>query len=272
MRDSEIAILLSSYNGEKYISDQIESIINQSYNNWKLYIRDDGSTDSTLKIVQNFISIDVRIILLKDDVQHRGVKESFLWLLRHVESDYYMFCDQDDVWEVDKVRESYLACNRFNNNDSILVCTDLSLVDSNLELINHSMWKTHHLKKLVDNPKGLVIASMFPGCTMFFNRKVRDLALKEIYNFTLHDLLISMVTYKNKGRVIAIHKPLIKYRQHSNNVVGLYTGSHWFLNKLKHLYGCFKCINAYYTMVNTYLGISKRKFYYLKICHILNII
>lgn len=269
---SEIAILLSSYNGEKYISEQIESIINQSYGNWKLYIRDDGSNDSTLSIIDKYVSQDSRIILMHDEIKHRGVKESFLWLLRHVESEYYMFCDQDDVWEVDKVKESYLNCIDGNNEGPVLVCTDLSLVDSNLKLLNQSMWETHHLKNLVDNPKGLMIASMFPGCSMLFNRAVRELALAETYIFKLHDNLISMVTYNNNGRIIPIHKSLIKYRQHTNNVVGLYSGRYLFLNKLTHFVQSFNGIKTYYTMVHNYLGISRQKFWYLKICHLLNIV
>lgn len=272
MKELEVAILMSSYNGEKYISDQLDSIINQKYSNWKMYIRDDGSSDKTIDIIKHYERKDQRIQLIHDDIKHRGVKDSFLWLLRHIESDFYMFCDQDDVWETDKISESYLAAIKLRRERPILVCTDLSLVDSNLNIINNSMWQTHHLNKLVDYPNGLIIANMYPGCSMFFNKTVRDLSLKENYDFKLHDNLISMVTYKSHGFIIPIHRSLIKYRQHSNNVVGLYSGNNWFLDKLKKISLTIDGVKLHYKIVHDYLGVSKLKFIRLKFYHILNVI
>lgn len=101
---SNIAILLSTYNGEKFIKKQIDSLIAQTFSNWKLYIRDDGSTDKTISIIEEICESDNRIFLYKET--NIGVKASFLSLLSRVEADYYFFCDQDDFWYDNKIEKT----------------------------------------------------------------------------------------------------------------------------------------------------------------------
>ena len=102
-----ISILLSTYNGEKYLSEQLDSILQQSYQNFIIYIRDDGSNDNTLNIIMYYVhNFPSKIKLVDDKVKHRGAKLSFIWLMSHIESDYYMFCDQDDVWLPNKIELS----------------------------------------------------------------------------------------------------------------------------------------------------------------------
>ena len=86
-----LAILLATYNSEKYLRQQLDSVLNQSYTDWKLYIRDDGSKDKTLEIVNEYIQRDDRLYLLHDEVKGRGAKNSFLWLLEQTDSSYTMF-------------------------------------------------------------------------------------------------------------------------------------------------------------------------------------
>lgn len=104
---TEIAILMATYNGEKFLREQIDSIIKQTNNNWTLYIHDDGSTDSTLSIVQQYCREHENIIFLEDEVKGRGAAQSFFYMLESIDSLYYMFCDQDDYWQPDKVEVSY---------------------------------------------------------------------------------------------------------------------------------------------------------------------
>ncbi len=101
----KIAILMAVYNGEKYITQQIDSIISQSFELWTLYIRDDGSSDDTLKIIAAYN--DPRIIITQDFQGNLGTKNSFLYLLEIIDSPYYMFSDQDDVWLENKIKLSY---------------------------------------------------------------------------------------------------------------------------------------------------------------------
>lgn len=269
---NNIAILLSLYNGEKFLYQQIESIINQTQNNWNLFIRDDGSSDSTVSIISDFVSKDERIHFLEDSVLHRGIKQSFLWLLSQVNADYYLFCDQDDVWLPEKIQETVKILENVSKDIPTMACCDLQLVNQKLEIINDSMWETHHISKLVDNDKGLYIASMFPGCTMGFNQSAKHLILKETYNFDLHDQLVSFVIKKNEGKIIPIHKSLIKYRQHSKNVVGMYAGNNRIVNKIVNLRKTWNSNIRYSKLVHNYLGISYCELIGMKIKHLLNIV
>lgn len=267
-----IAILLSTYNGEEYLDEQIKSIVNQTYSNWILYIRDDGSTDNTIDIIEKYCIIDTRINLIRDNNVHRGPKKSFLWLLERIESDYYMFCDQDDVWDSQKVLYSYDAIDKIPEERPALAVTDLLLVDQNLNTLQPSMWKAHRIDNLVHYKDGLLIASMFPGCTMIFNRATRDLAIKESFDFPMHDIKISFVTKKNDGLIIPINIPLIKYRQHTQNVIGLYSGGHILLHKLKQFVNTYKENLKYYKIVHQYLYVSPLRYILLKVHHLLGII
>ena len=98
-----VAILLATYNGEKFLVEQLDSLMSQSFKDFNVYVHDDGSTDSTCQILDQFCSRYDNIFLLDDPQNNRGAKGSFEWLLENVESNYYMFCDQDDFWLKDKV-------------------------------------------------------------------------------------------------------------------------------------------------------------------------
>ena len=99
-----VDILMATYNGGKYIAEQIDSILNQNYNDWKLYIRDDGSKDNTVNIVKEYIEkYPDKIILIEDGRRNLGPKLNFGELLKISKSEYCMFCDHDDVWMEDKV-------------------------------------------------------------------------------------------------------------------------------------------------------------------------
>ena len=96
-----IYILLATYNGEKYFSEQIESLLSQTYQDWKLWIHDDGSKDNTVKIIKDYANkYPEKIVFLDDDISCGGAKENFTYVLNNIDKnfDYIMFCDQDDLW------------------------------------------------------------------------------------------------------------------------------------------------------------------------------
>lgn len=101
-KESEISICMSTYNGEEYLSEQIDSIIGQTYTNWQLYVHDDGSSDNTREILNDYQKQDDRIHFSKTN-NHQGIIKAFIELVQNVESEYYMFCDQDDVWLNNKI-------------------------------------------------------------------------------------------------------------------------------------------------------------------------
>jgi rhamnosyltransferase len=213
----KVQILLSTYNGEKYLSDQIESICKQTFENWELIIRDDGSTDSTVKIIQKFADANKNIIFLnKENIANLGVVNSFFELMRLGSGDLYMFCDQDDIWLPDKIEYS-LGLIKTSNSDNVplAACTDVSETDLELNITR---------KKLYLNPrtrfKEILVENRAQGSTMIFNDACRKIALQiEPIDIPMHDWWIALVA-SCFGDLIFGEKVTMLYRQHENNVEG----------------------------------------------------
>lgn len=217
-----VSILLSTFNGEKYLSQQIDSILNQTFKNWTLYIRDDGSSDSTINIIKSYENRFLNIHFLEDSIVQRGAKESFFWLLNKIDSNYYMFCDQDDFWFDNKVSVSFEALlNLEDKNYHIpsLVFTDLSVVDQNLNLISSSMWDFAGFNPF-NNIQLIEIFPLITGCTMIFNKAVKN-CTKYFSRAPMHDSLIGLSVYHNNGRILCLNQPTLYYRQHDNNTLGI---------------------------------------------------
>lgn len=131
-----IAILMSTYNGEKYIREQINSFLNQTNQDWKLFVRDDGSKDSTLSILGEFSDkYPDKIFLDESAPRNMGAGESFMYMLNLTDAQYYMFSDQDDVWMDDKIERTLAKVQQleadFGLDKAIGVFTDLTVVDEN---------------------------------------------------------------------------------------------------------------------------------------------
>ena len=133
---------MATYNSEKYIIEQIDSIIAQTYTDWSLYIRDDGSKDRTLSLIKDYQTRYDNIFLL-DSHESLGPRDSFLDLLSKVESEYYMFSDHDDIWLSNKIERFVDEIDTYiSGNDlcPIIVCSDLKVVDSELNELYPSFW------------------------------------------------------------------------------------------------------------------------------------
>lgn len=213
----KVAILLSTYNGEKYLVDQINSIRKQTFKDWNLFIRDDGSTDKTLNIINRLTRKDNRIFFIDDKEKHLGPMKSFIKLLNDVDADYYFFCDQDDYWLSNKLELMLNAINKNNNVSQLLYC-GLKCVDKNLNPINNDFEDL--LGKI--NGKSRFIGNDMPGCVMLFNKKTRDLVVKytnDYKDIVMHDWWIALVA-QVFGQIEFLDKPLILYRQHGDNSIG----------------------------------------------------
>lgn len=215
---------MSTYNGGRFLNQQIESIIKQTEPNWDLFIRDDGSTDNTIDIIKSYIATDSRIHLVSDPDIHRGAKNSFFWLLNNTEAEYYMFSDQDDVWDPTKIEVTLNTIKKAEEEKpgvAILACTDLQLVDANLNIIAQSMWKhSKFVPQYQKQWKYLRVCNIVTGCTMMFNEQSKRLGLQGKEYAQMHDSWISMKVVANDGELIPINTPLIQYRQHNSNVLG----------------------------------------------------
>lgn len=267
MTKSKIAILLATYNGENYLAQQIDSILNQTNNEWVLYIRDDGSVDSTLSIIKEYNEKYSKIILLNDIKLNRGAKNSFIWLMENVESEYYMFCDQDDIWLDSKIEESYselLLLENNNKNIPVLVFTDLFVVDYALNIISNSMWEFTRLNRVMEN-KYLLISSFATGCTMIFNKSARLYSIKFKNKAIMHDSLLAVSVYLNNGKVKGISRSLICYRQHGKNTLGTSKFNKSIMNRLFNLRKILLGNLAYFNFVNSIKSLSIMKFLLLKV-------
>lgn len=219
-----VDILMATYNGGKYIVEQIDSILNQNYNDWKLYIRDDGSKDNTINIVKEYIEkYPDKIILIEDGRRNLGPKLNFGELLKNSKSEYCMFCDQDDVWMEEKVS---LTLNKmielekqYGKDKPILIHTDLKVVNERLDVINESFWNFMSLDPKRKAINKLLVENTITGCTMMINRKLKE-EIKEIpEKCEMHDWWIALVA-SSIGVIYTIEKPTILYRQHENNQIG----------------------------------------------------
>lgn len=233
---NKVDILLATYNGERYIREQIESIINQTYSNWRLVVSDDGSQDNTLKIVDTLADRDSRITVVQSRNKIGGAAGNFFGLLSYVESPYVMFCDQDDVWDVDKISVSLdkMKCleKRFGEKDSLLVFTDSRVVNQQLSELNSSFVSTLGYKPNSISLVQAVCGNIAQGSTMLMNHSLVERIAGNYPDFHYHDWWVFMVALAT-GHVGYIDRATMSYRQHENNEIG--ANSTTFVSWVKHL-------------------------------------
>lgn len=219
-----IDILLATYNGEKYISEQIDSLINQTYQNWTLIVHDDGSSDNTIKILKKYVlKYPKKIILIEDAIKTGGAKNNFSHLSSFSTSQYIMFCDQDDVWLNDRIELFYktmLESEKGYGNIPIVVFSDLTVVDDKLNVVNNSMIKYQRLNpEIAKSFEMLKCQNVITGCAMMVNKKALDFSMPIPKDALMHDWWIGLITAKY-GKNIFLNTATILYRQHVNNAIG----------------------------------------------------
>jgi len=231
MNADTIDILLPTYNGEKYLKEQIDSILNQTYKNIRLIISDDCSKDSTPKILEEYRGKDERIelYLQKENI---GVVKGIEFLLKKVKSNYYMLADQDDVWLPMKVEKSIETLKKENAD---LVFGDLEVVDQDLKTMYPSfgdfMLLNRKIKKYINSYKVNYLYNCVTGCTVLSKKEFIEkiLPIPTESKYLIHDHWIGLVVALN-GKLAYMPEKYIKYRQHGNNQVGTDKISHGFKN------------------------------------------
>lgn len=217
----KVNILMATYNGEKFLAQQIESIQKQTFKEWNLLIRDDGSSDKTCDIIRNFTAKDSRIRFINENEHHNlGVIKSFFTLVNYEVADFYFFSDQDDVWLPEKLSVSLEAAKHKASDVPLLVYTDLKVVNQELNILQDSMIRaqSHHanttlLPELTENT--------VTGGTMMINH-----ALAEKWftpnDILMHDWFLALLA-ASLGEIIYLDLATQLYRQHDNNVLGART-------------------------------------------------
>ena len=219
---------------------QIQSFLNQTYTNWRLIVRDDGSTDLTIEILEELVeTYKDKIIFYRG--KNTGIIKSFEWLLAQSDADYIMFSDHDDVWMENKIEVTLLKMKEMEagyGEMPLLVFTDLKVVNEDLELVSESFWKYARLDvKLLSDFNFLGICNCVNACTIMINRKAKEICLPFSDKAKMHDAWIALKICKY-GVIGHVDKSTILYRQHSNNVFGagkeeFKTTTNYLISRLK---------------------------------------
>jgi rhamnosyltransferase len=225
---------MSTYNGQKYIREQIDSLLVQEGVTVRIVIRDDGSKDQTPTILSEYASKYNNIVILSEI--NCGAEESFNRLCRYAlkneTSDYYAFCDQDDVWDTDKLYVAISKLQEYENNRPNLYFSNLRMVDENLNYIRDFYARND---VFTDRQKTLVQVFTY-GCTCVFNRSALAYYCQPSSQKTHHDVwLYCLCSYL--GNVYYDYNAHIQYRQHNNNLSGHRSkGASLFLWRIKRVF------------------------------------
>jgi glycosyltransferase involved in cell wall biosynthesis len=212
-------ILLCTLNGERFLAEQLASLEHQTFKNWKLIASDDGSSDRTTSILQAFRTSfepgKVEII----NGPRRGAPANFLFLVcgKNLISEYYAFCDQDDVWEADKLARAIGILEQAGPDVPALYGSRTSVIDENGKTTGFSP-----LFPKTPTFRSALVQSIVGGNTMVFNQKARELLVfcGADVDIPSHDWWLYQVTSACGGRVHYDAYPSVRYRQHSRNLIG----------------------------------------------------
>lgn len=228
-----VNILLSTYNGEQFIVEQLDSLLNQTYFNISIHVRDDGSTDRTVDLIRTYLKNKSVSLSIGDNI---GVIQSFLELLGSIGStgELFAFCDQDDVWKPEKISRAVEKIMNQPEPGKVLYCTKLEYVDENLKHLGYS------LTPRITGFSNAVVENIATGCTVVFGEKIRQLLLSgNPDDMMMHDWWAYLVA-SAFGDIVYDDFPSIQYRQHGNTVtawepglVKLQARAHGLIRRLK---------------------------------------
>ncbi len=262
-----ITVLMSTYNGSKYLKEQIESILNQKNVSVRLIIRDDCSTDKTVEILEKYQNSNQNIEI-EHNTENIGPCKSFLYLISKYNDDkYFALADQDDIWDEDKLITAIKALQQEDSkNKPLLYYSNLRIVDEKGVFCRIS----HKVPHIANNRYAALVENLATGCTIVYNKCLADIAYKiKPSDFSMHDAWLYTVA-KLYGSVVYDFVPHINYRQHQSNQVGTYKNRIDLRKMLKEYKTIFigdkktwssnaRLILEQFNKINTFEDISKIK-------------
>jgi glycosyltransferase involved in cell wall biosynthesis len=221
----EVEVLLATYNGARFLREQIDSILAQDYGNLRVLARDDGSSDGTVEILDQYAKrFPGRFQVMPASAPTGSAKNNFLLLMKASTADHICFADQDDVWLPDKVSRTKQAMDqlqsRWGTKVPLLVFTDLHVVDDQLKILHESFWSHMNIDPdRMDRLAELMVQSVVTGCTAMLNRPLLELSLRMPEEAFMHDRWIGLLA-SFMGKSSGVRIPTVLYRQHEHNVLG----------------------------------------------------
>jgi glycosyltransferase involved in cell wall biosynthesis len=222
---NRVAVLLTTYNGERFLGDLLGSLERQSDTRFDLLIRDDGSKDRTLEILETFQADSPLDVTILPPGENLGAAQNFAHLLDTALERpyrYFMFCDQDDLWMPHKVERTLQAMQAAEVDDPskpLLVHTDLQVVDEHLTPIAPSYWHYQGIDPAYDTLNRLLVQNVVTGCTVVINRPLAEKATPIPKRIIMHDWWVGLVA-STFGRIVALPDATVQYRQHNANDTG----------------------------------------------------
>ena len=218
MENSLVSIAMATYNGERYVAKQLESILAQTYKNIEVIVCDDASSDDTVSIIEAFAKKDARVRLIKNE-NTLGYVKNFEKAISLCRGEYIALADQDDIWMEEKI-----ATLKAEIGDASLIHSDAYLIDEKGDVFCNSYSRYERKYLYPKNIVELVFNPSVTGCSVLFTKKLQEKILPFCKDIYVHDLWISMIAYKADG-ITYCDKPLIRYRQHRDNQIGLSNAS-----------------------------------------------
>ncbi|MDF2888517.1 MAG: glycosyl transferase family 2 [Lacrimispora sp.] len=223
-----ITVLLAAWNGEKYLREQMESLLGQTNQEFTILISDDGSTDRTPDIMKEYENrFPGRVKSLKNLKPSGSARNNFFRLLKASSDEYLMFCDQDDIWLPDKVdvtlREMKKMEKVWGRGMPILIHSDLSVADQAGTVIYPSMARYQKIGVSDNRTSHYLVENNITGNTMMINRYLKNLTEQIPDTCVMHDWWLGLVA-SCFGKISYIDRPLVRYRQHGSNQVGAKSG------------------------------------------------
>lgn len=236
-REPKIDVLMATWNGARFLEEQLKSLFRQTFQDFRLMVRDDGSTDSTLQIVEKFRSRYSDRVLVETNSSRKGACRNYSLLIAESTASYVAFCDQDDNWRPDKLELSIAAMKRVEAAEGcdtpVLVFSDMAIVGDELQMIAPSLWRLAHVNPERATLGSMLVQNLVTGCTALANRSliVKGSPIPE--EATMHDTWLGLVAVVF-GVLAPLHETAVQYRQHQNNTMGAGRGW-WSGNLLKRL-------------------------------------
>lgn len=254
----KVDILLATYQGSCYIEQQIQSILQQTYPHFHIWIRDDGSSDQTRSLLQQLAERHPKHMTLVPSYHNLGPKGNFSELMKHGNADYVFFCDQDDYWLPHKIEITLSHLKEIESKKGkhipLLVYTDLTVARHDLSPIAASFWRYAKLNPNARSLNRLLAQNMVTGCTMVANRSLIDLAQPIPSETIMHDWWLALVA-SALGHMSYVKQPTLLYRQHHANDIGArpYSILHFLLKKKHEREKLHQCLVQTYRQARVFL-------------------